>query len=47
VLDEQEWVLILPSPDEPYINIIAEASSQTNADKLVQTYAKLVKDLQP
>jgi mannose-1-phosphate guanylyltransferase/phosphomannomutase len=42
-----EWVLILPSPDQPHIEIIAEAGSQAAAEALVEEYARLVQELQP
>lgn len=46
-LAEEEWVLILPSQDQPHIEIIAEATSQTVADNIVEEYTQLVRTLQP
>ncbi len=43
---ENEWILILPGPDHPHIEIIAEAKSQTEADYLLAKYARLVRELQ-
>lgn len=46
-LDDEAWVLILPSPDQPYISIIAEAASQAEADQAVEEYTELMEALQP
>jgi mannose-1-phosphate guanylyltransferase/phosphomannomutase len=45
-LNETEWVLVLPDPDYPQLQIYAESHSQAQAMALVQKYAKLVKELQ-
>lgn len=47
VFGEDEWILVLPSQDQPYIEVIAEAQSQLRADELVEEYAQLIRQLQP
>jgi len=37
-----EWVLILPDPDEPYFHIHAEGVSDNGAQDLVQKYSSLL-----
>ena len=37
-----EWVLILPDPDGPFFHIIAEGSSEEQAQVLTEKYAGLV-----
>ncbi|MEM7031131.1 MAG: sugar phosphate nucleotidyltransferase [Chloroflexota bacterium] len=46
-LNDDEWVLIFPSQDEPYINVIAEANSQDIGERIVAQYGQLVQGLQP
>ena len=46
-LGDEDWVLILPSPDQPFISIIAEAETQVQADKYIEVYTQLVEGLQP
>ena len=41
-----EWVLILPDPDAPFIHVIAEGSSDDQAQVLTEKYAGLVMNLQ-
>ncbi len=41
-----EWVLILPDPDGPFFNVIAEGCSDDQARVLVEKYAGLVTGLQ-
>lgn len=41
-----EWVLILPDPDGPFFHIIAEGSSEEQAQVLTEKYAGLVTGLQ-
>jgi mannose-1-phosphate guanylyltransferase/phosphomannomutase len=41
-----EWVLMLPDPESPFFHIIAEGSSQQQAQTLVKNYADLVSNLQ-
>jgi mannose-1-phosphate guanylyltransferase/phosphomannomutase len=43
---DTEWVLVLPDPDNPQLQIYAESHSQAQAVALVQKYANLVKELQ-
>jgi mannose-1-phosphate guanylyltransferase/phosphomannomutase len=40
------WVLILPDPDEPQFHLVVEAESDKEAEALVDTYAGIVADLQ-
>jgi mannose-1-phosphate guanylyltransferase/phosphomannomutase len=47
VFSEREWVLILPSQDQPHIEVIAEAESQEGADERVEEYTQLIRTLQP
>ena len=46
-INGRDWVLMLASQDQPYIRVIAEAASHSQANKHVQNYAKLVRELQP
>jgi mannose-1-phosphate guanylyltransferase / phosphomannomutase len=41
-----EWVLILPDPDAPFFQVIAEGSSDEQARVLVEKYTGLVQSLQ-
>ncbi len=41
-----EWVLILPDPDGPFIHVIAEGTSDEQAQVLTEKYAGLVMGLQ-
>ena len=41
-----EWVLILPDPDAPFFQVIAEGSSDEHARVLVEKYTGLVTSLQ-
>jgi len=45
-LNATEWVLLLPDPDRPLLQIYAEAASSAQATALTRKYASLVKDLQ-
>ena len=47
MLDKRDWVLFLPSPDQPFINIVVEAKSQLKADRRLNEYTQLVRRLQP
>jgi mannose-1-phosphate guanylyltransferase / phosphomannomutase len=42
----KEWVLILPDPDRPIFHVLAEGTSTTSADALVQKYVRIVESLQ-
>ncbi|MCW5882935.1 MAG: nucleotidyl transferase, partial [Anaerolineae bacterium] len=44
-LGEREWVLMLPSPDEPFIFVYSEADSQARATSIVDEYAQIVRDM--
>jgi len=41
-----EWVLILPDPDAPFFQVIAEGNSDKQARVLVEKYTGLVTSLQ-
>jgi mannose-1-phosphate guanylyltransferase/phosphomannomutase len=41
-----DWVLILPDPDEPRFHLVAEGPSDTEAKALVDKYASIVQGLQ-
>ncbi|HEX8919486.1 MAG TPA: sugar phosphate nucleotidyltransferase [Chloroflexota bacterium] len=43
---EDDWVLILPDPDEPQFRLVVEAQSDKKARALVDTYVEIVADLQ-
>jgi mannose-1-phosphate guanylyltransferase/phosphomannomutase len=43
---EDEWVLILPDPDEPQFHLVAESRSGDDAQALVEKYAGFVRGLQ-
>ena len=47
VLSEHEWVLIMPSQDQPHIEVVAEAENQQRAYELIDEYTRLVRSLQP
>lgn len=44
-LNNGEWVLILPDPDRPYFQIVAEGQSVDEATDLAQKYAHIVEGL--
>ena len=46
VLDECEWVLILPDPDKPVFHISAESRSSGQSQELVGKYSRIVEGLQ-
>jgi mannose-1-phosphate guanylyltransferase/phosphomannomutase len=46
LLGEGEWVLVLPDPDFPRFHIYAEARSDSEAQGLVDRYARIVQGLQ-
>lgn len=46
-INEHEWVLIMPSQDQPHIEVVAEAQSQERAYEIVDEYTRLVRSLQP
>ena len=43
---EDEWVLILPDPDEPRFHLVAEGRSDDEAEALVEKYGSIVTGLQ-
>jgi mannose-1-phosphate guanylyltransferase/phosphomannomutase len=45
-LNATEWVLLLPDPDHPSLQIYAEAASSVQATELKRKYADLVEELQ-
>ncbi|MFQ5612095.1 MAG: sugar phosphate nucleotidyltransferase [Anaerolineae bacterium] len=44
-VDDGRWVLILPDPDQPYFQVVAEAKSQDEANSLAREYALVVEGL--
>jgi mannose-1-phosphate guanylyltransferase/phosphomannomutase len=43
---QEEWVLILPDPDQPYFEVYAESRSAAEAKALADEYAHIVESLQ-
>lgn len=46
-LNSDKWVLIVPDPDQPFFQVIAEAESQNEAESLVDEYAQIVEKIAP
>ncbi len=46
-LNEHDWVLIMPSQDQPHIEVVAEAESQQQAYQIIDEYTRLIRSLQP
>ncbi|MGQ9626753.1 MAG: sugar phosphate nucleotidyltransferase [Anaerolineae bacterium] len=46
LLDEREWVLILPDPDRPLFHLYAESNSPRQAQDLAEKYAHIIESLQ-
>lgn len=44
-LDEREWVLLVPEPDEPTFAVYAEGASPENATAIAEHYARVVDGL--
>lgn len=44
-LGEREWALMLPNPDEPFVNIYAEADSPARATVIAEEYAAVVRNM--
>lgn len=44
-LDEREWVLLVPDPDEPMFTVYAESDSDDNANTLADHYARVIDGL--
>lgn len=45
-LSDDEWVLVLPDPDQPLFHIYAEAASDEQAEGLVSRYQRIVEGFQ-
>ena len=45
VIEDDRWALVIPLPDEPACRIWAEASSDAEAEELVQRYVAIVRDV--
>jgi len=41
-----EWVLVLPDPDQPFFQIYAEGTNASSAESLADKYARVVESLQ-
>ncbi len=41
-----EWVLVLPDPDRPFVNIYAESGTADHAEGLADKYARIVEGFQ-
>ena len=35
ILNDREWVLILPDPDKPFVNVTIESSSEKQIENLI------------
>ena len=46
ILNDEEWTLILPNPDQPVFHVYAESNSAGQAEALADEYAHLVEELQ-
>ena len=46
ILNDEEWTLILPDPDQPVFHVYAESNSAEEAEALADKYACLVEELQ-
>lgn len=46
ILNDEEWTLILPDPDQPVFHVYAESNSMERAEALADEYAHLVEELQ-
>lgn len=42
----EEWVLVLPDPDDPFVNIFAESGTASQAEELAEKYARVVEGFQ-
>ena len=45
VLHDEGWALALPDPEEPYTHIWAEGSSDAEARRLAQEYARRIRQM--
>ena len=39
---KNNWIAALPSQDEPYFNLIAEAGTEETAQKLIDRYSEMI-----
>jgi phosphomannomutase len=46
LLNEREWVLVLPDPDFPKFHIYTEAPSKSEAQGLADHYVEIIQELQ-
>jgi mannose-1-phosphate guanylyltransferase/phosphomannomutase len=46
ILNDKEWTLILPDPDQPVFHVYAESNSAEQAEALADEYARLAEELQ-
>ncbi|MGE5139206.1 MAG: hypothetical protein ACM3JD_07090, partial [Rudaea sp.] len=44
-VDNQDWVLITPNPDEPVFHVYAQAQSRETANLLAERYARVIEGL--
>jgi mannose-1-phosphate guanylyltransferase/phosphomannomutase len=44
ILNEDEWILVLPDPDKPFVNITVESTSDKKAEDLLQKTLDRVED---
>lgn len=42
----EDWVLVLPDPDQPIFHVYGDSASQQQADTLAERYARIVETLQ-
>ena len=45
VMHDDGWALALPDPEEPYTHIWAEGSSDADARRLAQEYARRIRQM--
>ncbi|MDO8682545.1 MAG: sugar phosphate nucleotidyltransferase [Armatimonadota bacterium] len=45
ICHENGWALVLPDPSEPCFHVLAESSSSTSAQSLVDEYTKRIRDI--
>ena len=46
-LGPQQWVLIVPDLDQPYLRVTTEAPSQAEAEALADEYVEIIENLSP
>jgi len=42
----EEWVLVLPDPDRPFVNVYAESGTADQAEGLADKHARIVEGFQ-